>query len=165
MDKSKIKTHIERISSIIDEHSNSEIRCAIVKTVMSYLSECDTNVIEELLNCTEGLYKYNNFLTEKEARNILKDFKNYDGSSGAPFNFSVIDELEHNNKCVDYAPYYNKYTLYVTMCKFASDQGDIISKLVNNDNNAYIIACYDMSVAQLKDADRPRWVRHYFNLF
>ena len=29
----------------------------------------------------------------------------------------------------------------------------------------YIIACYDMSVAQLKDADRPRWVRHYFNLF
>ena len=90
MDKSKIKTHIERISSIIDEHSNSEIRCAIVKTVMSYLSECDTNIIEELLNCTEGLYKYNNFLTEKEARNILKDFKNYDGSSGAPFNFSVI---------------------------------------------------------------------------
>ena len=149
MDKSKIKTHIERISSIIDEHSNSEIRCAIVKTVMSYLSECDTNIIEELLNCTEGLYK----------------FKNYDGSSGAPFNFSVIDELEHNNKCVDYAPYYNKYALYVTMCKFASDQGDIISKLVNNDNNAYIIACYDMSVAQLKDADRPRWVRHYFNLF
>ena len=147
MDKSKIKTHIERISSIIDEHSNSEIRCAIVKTVMSYLSECDTNIIE------------------KESRNILKDFKNYDGSSGAPFNFSVIDELEHNNKCVDYAPYYNKYALYVTMCKFASDQGDIISKLVNNDNNAYIIACYDMSVAQLKDADRPRWVRHYFNLF
>ena len=47
MDKSKIKTHIERISSIIDEHSNSEIRCAIVKTVMSYLSECDTNIIEE----------------------------------------------------------------------------------------------------------------------
>lgn len=165
MDRSKLKMHIERISSLMDNHSDSEVKCAIVKTIMSYLSKCDDNTINELLDCTEGLCKYNNFLTEKEAREILSNFKNYDGSNGAPFNTLVLDTLHVDNKYIDDGVDYNKWALYVTMCKFASDQGEIISKLVNNDHNAYINACYDMSVAQLKDSDRPRWVRQYFNLF
>ena len=76
MDRSKLKMHIERISSLMDNHSDSEVKCAIVKTIMSYLSKCDDNTINELLECTEGLCKYNNFLTEKEAREIL--FKDSD---------------------------------------------------------------------------------------
>lgn len=165
MDKSKMKMHIDRISSLMEEHSDSEVKCAIVKTIMSYLSKCDDNIINELLDCTEGLCNYNNFLTQKEAYEILNKFKNSNGSSGAPLNMSILETLKDENKCIDDAPNYNKWALCVTMCKFASDQGEVISKLVNNDHNAYISTCYDMSVAQLKDADRPRWVRQYFNLF
>ena len=165
MDKSKMKTHVDRISSLMEKHSDSEVKGAIIKTSMSYLSKCDDNTINELLDCTEGLCNYNNFLTQKEAQEILNGFRNSDGSSGAPLSVSVLETLSSDNKCIDETPNYNKWALYVTMCKFASDQGEVISKLVNNDHNAYIGACYDMSVAQLKDADRPRWVRHYFNLY
>lgn len=165
MDKSRIKQYIDRIYSLMETHSDSEVKCAIVKTIMSCLSKCDDNVINELLDCAEGLCKYNNFLTEKEAYTILQEFKNYDGSTCAPLRESVLDKLQNNGKCIDKVPDYNKWVLYVTMCKFASDQEKVISKLVNNDHNAYITACYDMSVSQLKDADRSRWVRQYFNLF
>lgn len=165
MDRSKIKSHIDRISSLMENHSDSEVKCAITKTIMSYLSKCDDNTISELLDCVEGLCKYNNYLTEKESRTILSEFRNWDGSTGTPFSPQILDELQKDNKCIDNVPEYNKWALYITMCKFASDQGGVISKLVNNDSKAFINACYDMSIAQLKDVDRPRWVRHYFNLF
>jgi hypothetical protein len=50
------------------------------------------------------------------------------------------------------------------MNKFASDQGNVINKWIGEDKDKFIIACYDLSTAQLSDADRPHWVRSYFNL-
>lgn len=165
MDNLRFKQHIDRVFSLMENHSDSDTKCAIIKTIMSCLSKCNDSVISELCTCIEGMSTYYNYLTEKEASAILNSFKNYDGSTGSPLSMSILDQMESQNKCIDNAPYFNKYALFVTMCKFASDQGSIIKRLVNDDTQAYYNICYEMAVSQLKDNDRPRWVRYYFNLF
>lgn len=50
-----MKTHIDRIFSLMEKHSDSEVKGAIIKTIMSYLSKCDGNTINELLDCTDSL--------------------------------------------------------------------------------------------------------------
>ena len=165
MDRAKLKMHIDRISQLVENHSDSDLKCAMIKTIMSHLSNCDENALVEMSDCFEGLCRYNNFLTERESYNILKEFKNYDNSKGAPFDSTVLSTLQGGGKVVDKEGVYNKWALYTTMCKFASDQGNVIMNLVNRNYDEYVNTCYNMAVAQLEDVDRPRWVRWYFNLF
>lgn len=114
----------------------------------------------------DGMKQYNNYLTEDEASQILSNFVNYDGTKGAMFKNSMwlFNRLTEQNLHCECAPNYNKWALYVTMNKFASDQGNVINKWIGEDKDKFIIACYDLSTAQLSDADRPHWVRSYFNL-
>lgn len=165
MDRTKLKTYIDRMSQLIETHSDSDLKCAMVKTIMSYLSNCDETTIVEMADCFEGICKYNNFLTEKEANTILKEFRNYDNSKGAPFDASVLNTLQNNGKPIEKDGVYNKWALYTTMCKFASDQGEVIMNLINRNYDDFINTCFDMAVTQLEDVDRPRWVRWYFNLY
>lgn len=120
----------------------------------------------EIFNYYDGMKQYNNYLTEDEASQILSNFVNYDGTKGAMFKNSMwlFNRLTEQNLHCECAPNYNKWALYVTMNKFASDHGNVINKWIGEDKDKFIIACYDLSTAQLSDADRPHWVRSYFNL-
>lgn len=60
--------------------------------------------------------------------------------------------------------YYNKWALYVAMNKAASDQNSVILKWIGDDKDKYIIACYDLALTDLKDKDRPYWIRKYFHV-
>lgn len=75
--------------------------------------------------------------------------------------FQIVEELNGN---VEHEPYYNKWALYVTANKFASDQHSVIVKWAGNDRFKFIEACHDLAVAQLKDKDKANWVRWYFGV-
>lgn len=45
-----------------------------------------------------------------------------------------------------------------------SDHGRVIGKWVDGDAGKYVEFCYDLSISQLTDTDRPRFVRGYFGL-
>ena len=134
----------------------------------TFLLLADTNFrdAKEVYECFDGTLKYYNFLTETEADAVVDHFVNQDGSKGPKWRdaddlFKIIEEMGGKIEC---APYYNKWALYVTMNKFFSDQNSAILKWVGDNKDKYIEACYDLSVTQLKDKDRPNWVRWYFHV-
>ena len=142
-----------------------EVSCTIFKQAMSLLANFNPRQADELVNCFEGALQYYNYLTKSETGTIVDAFVNQDGSRGAKWNsseefFELVGKIGGDIEC---GPYYNKWALYVTANKFASDQHSVIHKWVGTDKEKYLEACYDLAVAQLEDKDKPNWVRWYFN--
>lgn len=76
----------------------------------------------------------------------------------------AFKKVEQHDGRVECEPYYNKWALYVAMNKAASDQNSVILKWIGDDKDKYIIACYDLALTDLKDKDRPYWIRKYFHV-
>ena len=143
-----------------------EISRAMFKKAVCIIASYDLNKAEEFVECFEGNIKYNNYLSKTEAEKVLSEFINEDGTTGAKIRdynefFQIVEELNGN---VEHEPYYNKWALYVTANKFASDQHSVIVKWIGTDRVKYIEACHDLAVAQLKDKDKANWVRWYFGV-
>lgn len=77
---------------------------------------------------------------------------------------NMFVKVEQHDGRVECEPYYNKWALYVAMNKAASDQNSVILKWIGDDKDKYIIACYDLALTDLKDKDRPYWIRKYFHV-
>lgn len=143
-----------------------EIALHMLKKAICMLSEENLHRAKELFECFEGTLKYDNFLTESEAMSIVEKFINQDGSKGPKWKdpeevFEKIDEMGGKVCC---EPHYNKWAMYVAMHKFASDNLSVITKWVGNDKEKQFEACYELALTQLKDKDRPNWIRHYYNV-
>ena len=138
---------------------------AMFKKAVAMLAHIDVKKAEEFLCCFEGTLKYFNYLTPSEAANIVDKFVNQDGSKGPKWRsedfFEVVESL---GGTLEHEPYYNKWALYVTANKFASDQNSVIVKWVGDDPKKYAEACYDLAVSQLEDKDRLNWARWYFGV-
>lgn len=39
-----------------------------------------------------------------------------------------------------------------------------ILKWIGDDKDKYLVACYDLALTDLKDKDRPYWIRKYFHV-
>lgn len=76
----------------------------------------------------------------------------------------LFEKVEEHDGKIECEPYYNKWALYVAMNKAASDQNSVILKWIGDDKDKYIIACYDLALTDLKDKDRPYWIRKYFHV-
>lgn len=144
---------------------DSEVSLLMFKKAVELLAEANLRSAKELIECYEGTLKYNNFLTESEAEYIVERFSNEDGSRGAKWRdpeelFRKVDEIGK----IECSPHYNKWALYVAMNKFASDQHNAILKWVGDKKEKYFEACYDLAITQLKDKDRPFWIRPYYNI-
>lgn len=161
------KNKIDKMSAYISEDINEkQIQKSIIQKLITEANKYDREFVDRMYEYYDGMKQYNNYLTEDEASQILSNFVNYDGTKGAMFKNSMwlFNRLTEQNLHCECAPNYNKWALYVTMNKFASDQGNVINKWIGEDKDKFIIACYDLSTAQLSDADRLHWVRSYFNL-
>lgn len=97
---------------------------------------------------------------------VVQKFVHQDGSRGPKWRdseelFRKIKEMGGKIEC---EPHYNKWALYVTMNKIASSQNNVLVKWVGDDRDRYFEACYELSVAQLKDRVRPCWIRPYYEI-
>lgn len=100
------------------------------------------------------------------AEEIVAAFQNQDGSKGPKWRDpdELFEKVEQHDGRVECEPYYNKWALYAAMNKAASDQNSVILKWIGDDKDKYIIACYDLALTDLKDKDRPYWIRKYFHV-
>ena len=136
------------------------------KKAFTVLADVNPRMAKEVLECYEGTLKYYNFLTENEAEEIVAAFQNQDGSKGPKWRDpdELFEKVEEHDGKIECEPYYNKWALYVAMNKAASDQNSVILKWIGDDKDKYLVACYDLALTDLKDKDRPYWIRKYFHV-
>lgn len=168
MDKKEL---LDKFCLLLTESINSgeqdsiDVSLEMFKKSAHYLAETNIRQLKELVECYEGSLKYNNFLTENEAYSIVDKFINQDGTRGPRWR----DAEELFNRLlaigvVECAPHFNKWALYATVNMVSSDKHNVILKWIGDAKDKYLLACYDLALTNLRDKDRPCWIRSYFDL-
>lgn len=112
---------------------------------------------------------WENYLSDKEAKNIGMRIVNQDGTKGFHWNHDTfVKAVESLGGVVEEKPYYNSYALCVTAnmvysdhaISIAEDMGYKTAAEVPNEKMA--LSCYKKAVEKLKDVDGGFRVRKYF---
>lgn len=147
------------------DEENMRVTEAMFRKAVQMLIDLDEAKGKDFVECFEGTLKYYNYLTENEAKRVVDSFINQDGSRGPKWRpeefFQTVQSFGGD---IEYEPHYNKWALYVTANKFASDQDSAIRKWSGADRLKYVEACYDLAMTQLEDKDKLNWARWYFSV-
>ena len=107
--------------------------------------------------------KWNNYLSKTEAMEIAAKLVNQDGSRGAHWDYDTFKgAVESLGAKMEDAPYFNCWALWVVANAEYSDHYKSASEFVPKDMMPKYF--YTMAVEKLKDADRPMYVRKYYDL-
>lgn len=113
----------------------------------------------EKLESTEWL----NYITRDEADSILGTMVNQDGTKGYHWDYNTTAEnIKHLGGDISDEPYYNCYAMWVTVNMIYSDHIVSLSEVVDEEHLFPLI--YKMAVEKLKDRDRRRFIRKYYDL-
>lgn len=106
---------------------------------------------------------WQNYLSKSEAIEIVNKFVNSDGSRGAHWSYETFKSaVESLGEKMSDEPFYNCWALWVTANMLYSDHYNSVKEFVPKEEMPRYF--YMQSVEKLKDADRPRYIRHYFHL-
>lgn len=132
------------------------------KWIFHSLAEKHPDVAEMWLTKLEA-GRWNNYLSRSEAEMIAGRLINQDGSRGAHWDYDTfIKAVESFGGKIKDEPYYNCYALWVTACMKYSDNYRSASEFVPKDMMPRYF--YNVAVETLKDVDRPKFVREYFDV-
>ena len=114
---------------------------------------------------------WKNYLSQAEAEEIVTRFVDQAGNRGPHWSFETFRRFVESvgGKMCD-EPYYNAYALWVTAAMIYSDHARSIAEDMGADeissieNDKMALSCYRKAVEKLKDVDRPRFVREYFEV-
>lgn len=114
---------------------------------------------------------WKNYLSKQEADEIASHLVNQNGRIGAHWGYdafkSAVESL--GGKMYD-KPFYNCYALWITANMIYSDHAQSVAEdmgasspeAVPNDKMA--LSMYRKAVEKLKDVDRPKFIREYYEL-
>lgn len=106
---------------------------------------------------------WNNYLTEEEADRIMEGLMNQDGSVGPMWSREQIaSAVQGIDGALEARPYYNRCALVVTMNMLASDHMASARKFISEERLPEFF--YQQAQEQLKDIDRPNFIRSYYGL-
>lgn len=134
-----------------------------MKRMMSDMAELKPELAKEYL---DRLYSINwdNYLTKKEAINIVSLM-----NPKAVWNMQEwVDAMESAGLCMEEAPYYNDYALYVVMNQVISDHGETFACMLGKKSLSEIELkeltkiAHKFAIDLLKDEDKAYNVREYF---
>lgn len=107
--------------------------------------------------------KWHNYLSKSEAEQIASKLLNQDGTRGPHWSYETFREaVESLGAKIKDEPYYNCWALWTVANMLYSDHHKSTSEFVPADQEPRFF--YTMAVEKLKDPDRPKFVREYFNL-
>lgn len=107
--------------------------------------------------------RWNNFLSKGEAEAIVSKLVNQDGTRGPHWEFNTFkNAVESVGGMMSDEPYYNCWALWAVACMRYSDNYRSASEFVPNDMMPKYF--YNVAVESLKDVDRPKFVREFFDL-
>lgn len=132
------------------------------KWAFGKMHELSPKTAEMWLDKLEAVH-WNNYLSKGEAEEIIAKLINQDGARGAHWNYDAFKNAVESlgGKMCD-EPYYNCWALWVVANMLYSDHAQGVAMFVPKDEMPKFF--YTMAVEKLKDKDRPRFVRHYFDV-
>lgn len=132
------------------------------KWVFHMMAEKHPELAEKWLNRLEA-EKWFNYLSKAEAEEIAMKLVNQDGIRGPHWSYETFKAaVESLGGKLQSEPFYNCYALWVTANMLFSDHHKSTSEFVPKDQEPRFF--YSMAVEKLKDNDRPRFIRKYFDL-
>lgn len=132
------------------------------KWVFHSMADKHPEIAEKWLTKLEA-GKWHNYLSKGEADEIVSKLKNQDGSIGAHWDFDTFrNAVESFGGKMKDEPYYNCWALWATACMKFSDHYKSASEFVPKDVMPRYF--YNVAVENLKDIDRPKFVREYFDV-
>ena len=112
---------------------------------------------------------WDNYLSEKEARNIGRRIVNQDGTKEFHWPYDVFTKaVAQLGGVVEEKPYYNSYALWVTANMIYSDHARSVAEDMGYKsphevpNERMALSMYKKAVESLKDPDKGYHIRKYF---
>ena len=144
----------------IISRTDSEYSCMIMQM---FIDDVGVERANEILDLSEGMSKYKNYLTENEAQHIVSNMINFDNTKGAKW---TPEELKNaintlGGKC-EIEGQYNWWAMYVTAQMVRSDEWGVLRSIVDPSKEAAV--CYELAKAKLLDKDGLFNVRLYFKV-
>lgn len=128
-----------------------------------FIDEVGEDRASEILDLSEGMTRFKNYLTENESKRIVDGMVNYDDSKGAKWTpeelKNVINSL--GGKC-EIDGQFNWWSLYTTIQMVHSDEWGVLRNVVEPTKEAAV--CYELAKAKLLDKDKIFNVRKYFEV-
>lgn len=107
--------------------------------------------------------KWYNYLSKAEADEIVGKLQNQDGTKGGHWDYDTFKgAVESLGAKMSEDPYFNCYALWATANMLWSDHYKSASEYVPKEMMPKYF--YNVAVENLKDIDRPKFVREYFNV-
>lgn len=132
------------------------------KKMFHALAEKHPEIAEMWLTKLEA-GKWNNYLSKTEAMEIASKLINQDGTRGAHWPYETFKAaVESLGAKMSDEPFYNCWALWVVANMRYSDNYRSASEFVPKDQMPKYF--YNVAVESLKDPDRPKFVREYFDL-
>ena len=132
------------------------------KKMFHALAERHPDIAEMWLTKLEA-GKWNNYLSKTEAENVVSRLLNQDGTRGPHWSYDTFRRaVESIGARIKDEPYYNCWALWVVANMLYSDHHKSTMEFVPADQEPRFF--YLMALEKLKDPDRPKFVREYFDL-
>ena len=114
---------------------------------------------------------WKNYLSRQEADEIASHLVNQNGRLGAHWGYETFKGAVESlgGKMYD-KPYYNCYALWITANMIYSDHAQSVAEDMGMTtpeavpNEKMALSMYRKAVEKLKDVDRPKFIREYFDL-
>lgn len=107
--------------------------------------------------------KWNNYTSKTEAMEIAGSLVNQDGTHGPHWDYETFKTaVESMGGKMNDEPYYNCWALWLTANMRYSDNYRSAAEFVPKDMMPKFF--YKVAVENLKDVDRPKFIREYFDL-
>lgn len=130
--------------------------------VFHQMADQHPELAEKWLNKLEA-EKWYNYLSKGEAEMVVARLVNQDGSRGAHWSYEAFKAaVESLGGKISSEPFYNCWALWATANMLWSDHKQSASEFVPVNQEPKFF--YHMAVESLKDTDRPRFIRKYFDL-
>lgn len=114
---------------------------------------------------------WKNYLSKFEADEIAAKLINQNGRIGAHWGYDTFkNAVESLGGKVYEKPFYNCYALWITANMIYSDHAQSVAEDMGAaspeavPNEKMALSMYKKAVEQLKDVDRPKFIREYFGL-
>ena len=187
-DKNNITEDFRRLLNEIGNGSkgnDTDLLHSLLYKSFEGLANTEPRKAQAILTDFEGEMKFNNYLSEEEARSIVSEmvydsndkkgttpweperlFKDMKVSKADMGDMGSEDLIDDETCYSDVQPHYNRWALWVTMNKYYADNYYALKKWVEENGRVpdFQRACYDFAIEQLMDQDKPHWVRWYFGL-
>lgn len=163
-----MKDLIERYDELYDDMATAKDPKKMMvfgdaeKWIFHSLAEKHPDIAERWLTKLEA-GQWNNYLSREEAFDLANGLVNQDGTRGAHWSYETFKAAVESlgAKMVD-EPYYNPWALWLTANMLYSDHCRSASEFVPKDMMPKYF--YNMSIEKLKDVDRPKFIRKYYDL-